>query len=154
MSRTETQLQAIREKTRIKILEAATRVFTRRGFAAANMLDISREASISVGLIYRHFKTKEELFGALLKQAATGLGGVTQFFTQPLPPEQLFQSFTDEIVNDLRHNDDFSNFMVLISQAYMTEDFIPEVNELVKQNRMMVKQVAAVILNGQKRGVF
>jgi len=154
MSRTETQLQAIREKTRIKILEAATRVFTRRGFAAANMLDISREASISVGLIYRHFKTKEELFGALLKQAATGLGGVTQFFTQPLPPEQLFQSFTDEIVNDLRHNDDFSNFMVLISQAYMIEDFIPEVNELVKQNRMMVKQVAAVILNGQKRGVF
>lgn len=154
MPRTENQLQAIREKTRTKILDAATRVFTRRGFAAANMLDISREASISVGLIYRHFKTKEELFGALLKQAAKGLEGVTQFFTQPLPPEQLFQDFTDEIVNDLRHNDDFSNFMVLISQAFVTEDFIPEVNELIKQNRTMVKRVAAVILDGQKRNVF
>jgi len=154
MSRTETQLQAIREKTRTKILDAATRVFTRRGFAAANMLDISREASISVGLIYRHFKTKEELFGALLKRAAKGLEDVTQFFTQSLPPKQLFQDFTDEIINDLCHNDDFSNFMVLISQAFMTEDFIPEVNELVKQNRAMVKQVAAVIRSGQKRDEF
>jgi AcrR family transcriptional regulator len=65
MARTDEQLAAIRERTRAKVLDAATRVFTRRGFAAASMQDIANEADISVGLIYRHFKTKEELFGAL-----------------------------------------------------------------------------------------
>lgn len=154
MPRTEEQLQAIREKTRTKILDAATQVFTRRGFGAASMLDIAEEAHISVGLIYRHFKTKEELFGALLAQAASGLGEVRQFFSQPLPPEQLFEGFTAVIVNDLRNNDEFSAFMVLISQAFVTEDFIPEVNKLMKQNKAMIKQVAAVVKNGQKCDVF
>lgn len=154
MPRTEAQLKALREKTRTKILDTATQVFTRRGFAAANMLDIAEEAGISVGLIYRHFKTKEELFGALLAQAASGLGDVRRFFSQALPPEQLFEGFTVEIVNDLRHNDEFSKFMVLVSQTYMTEDFIPEVNKLMRQNKAMIKQVASVIKSGQSRDIF
>lgn len=154
MTRTPEQLQAIREKTRTKILDAATRVFTRRGFAAANMLDIASEADISVGLIYRHFKTKEELFGTLLAQAAHGLEGVGQLFDQPLPPEQLFETFAAEIITDLRSGDEFSNFMVLVSQVFMTEDFIPEVDELMKQHYAMIKKVAAAIDQGQQCGVF
>lgn len=154
MPRTEEQLHVIREKTRTKILDAATRVFTRRGFAAASILDIAQEADISVGLIYRHFKTKEELFGTLLKQAADGLAGVKSFFSQPLAPEQLFQNFTDEIVDDLTHNDEFAAFMILVTQSFMTEDFIPEVRELNKQNKAMVRKVAKIIENGQKSKVF
>lgn len=154
MTRTSEQLQAIREKTRTKILEAATRVFTRRGFAAANMLVVAHEANISVGLIYRHFKTKEELFGTLLVQAAEGLDGVGRFFKQPLSPEKLFEIFTDEIITDLRSGDEFSNLMVLISQVFVTEGFIPEVETLRKQNKKMIKTVAAVIERGQHSGLF
>lgn len=117
------------------------------------MLDIAQEANVSVGLIYRHFKTKEELFGDLLAQAASGLREVRKLFMQPLPPEQIFDIFTAEIVNDLRSNDEFSKFMVLVSQAFVTQDFIPEVDELMRQNKALMKQVATVIERGQKGGV-
>jgi AcrR family transcriptional regulator len=47
---------------RDRILEAARQRFARSGFRGTNVPDIAREAGISVGLIYRYFPSKEELF--------------------------------------------------------------------------------------------
>ncbi|MZP29733.1 TetR family transcriptional regulator [Heliobacterium undosum] len=48
------------------IAEAALRVFTEKGFSAATTSEIAREAGISEGTIFRHFKTKKEILLALL----------------------------------------------------------------------------------------
>ena len=48
-----------------QILEAAMLCFAKRGFHQTSMHDISAEAGISVGLIYRYFKNKEEVIAAL-----------------------------------------------------------------------------------------
>ena len=48
-----------------QILEAAMICFAKRGFHQTSMHDISAEAGISVGLIYRYFKNKEEVIAAL-----------------------------------------------------------------------------------------
>ena len=50
---------------RRQILEAAMICFAKRGFHQTSMHDISAEAGISVGLIYRYFKNKEEVIAAL-----------------------------------------------------------------------------------------
>ncbi len=50
---------------REQILEAAMICFAKRGFHQASMHDISAEAGISVGLIYRYFKNKEEVIAAI-----------------------------------------------------------------------------------------
>jgi len=50
---------------RQQILEAAMVSFAKRGFHQTSMHDISAEAGISVGLIYRYFKNKEEVIAAL-----------------------------------------------------------------------------------------
>src|SRR3954453_3602636 len=50
---------------REQILEAAMVCFAKRGFHQTSMHDISSEAGISVGLIYRYFKNKEEGIAAL-----------------------------------------------------------------------------------------
>ncbi|MQA00163.1 MAG: TetR family transcriptional regulator [Dehalococcoidia bacterium] len=49
------------EARRQEILEAAARVFIRRGFEAATMQDIAAEADVSAGLIYRYFPGKDDL---------------------------------------------------------------------------------------------
>lgn len=48
------------------LLEAAERVFARLGFHGARMDDVAAEAGVAKGLLYRHFVSKEELFGALM----------------------------------------------------------------------------------------
>ena len=50
---------------RQQILEAAMIRFAKCGFHQTSMHDISAEAGISVGLIYRYFKNKEEVIAAL-----------------------------------------------------------------------------------------
>jgi TetR/AcrR family transcriptional repressor of uid operon len=50
---------------RTQILEAAVICFAKRGFHQTSMHDISTEAGISVGLIYRYFENKEEVISAM-----------------------------------------------------------------------------------------
>src|ERR1700736_902170 len=50
---------------RTQILEAAMVCFAKRGFHQASMHDISAEAGISVGLIYRYFHNKEAVIAAM-----------------------------------------------------------------------------------------
>jgi len=51
---------------REQIVAGAWRVFKRKGFDAASMNDITREAGVSKGTIYVYFSNKEDLFAALV----------------------------------------------------------------------------------------
>ncbi|HEV2094965.1 MAG TPA: TetR/AcrR family transcriptional regulator [Chthoniobacterales bacterium] len=53
---------------REQILRAAMICFARRGFHQASMHDISAEAGISVGLIYRYFENKDAVISAIADQ--------------------------------------------------------------------------------------
>jgi AcrR family transcriptional regulator len=59
-------MQQRSEETRAKILEAAIKLFSTRGYNKASVDDICKEAGISKGAFYHHFKTKQALFLALL----------------------------------------------------------------------------------------
>ena len=50
---------------RSQILDAALVCFAKRGFHQTSMHDISAEAGISVGLIYRYFASKEAVISAM-----------------------------------------------------------------------------------------
>src|SRR5205807_10578379 len=50
---------------RAKILDAALVCFAKRGFHQASMHDISAEAGIRVGLIYRYFENKDAVISAM-----------------------------------------------------------------------------------------
>jgi AcrR family transcriptional regulator len=50
------------------ILEAALRVFAQYGFDAATTEDIAQAAGLSKGGLYWHFKSKDEILAAMLKQ--------------------------------------------------------------------------------------
>lgn len=49
-----------------KIIEAAIRVFSEKGFAAGRTSEIAKEAGMSEGSIFNYFKTKNDLLQALL----------------------------------------------------------------------------------------
>ena len=51
-----------------QIIDGACRVFLERGFDAASMGEIAREARVSKGTLYVYFKNKEELFEAIVEE--------------------------------------------------------------------------------------
>jgi AcrR family transcriptional regulator len=52
---------------RRQIIEGACRMFLTHGFDAASMEAIAREAGVSKGTLYVYFKSKEELFEAIVE---------------------------------------------------------------------------------------
>jgi AcrR family transcriptional regulator len=56
-------------RRRATVLEAALRCFTRQGLAATTIADVRRASRTSIGSIYHHFRSKEELASALYLQS-------------------------------------------------------------------------------------
>ena len=60
-------------ETEQRILEAARRVFMRRGTAGARMQEIAREAGVNQALLHYYFRTKERLSAAVFQDFASRL---------------------------------------------------------------------------------
>ena len=61
-----------------EILDAALKVFAAKGYAAARMEDIAREAGVTKGTIYLYFENKEAVFKSLVREEiGKALGTVT-----------------------------------------------------------------------------
>ena len=57
--------EAFTEK-HLKILEAAVRVFSEKGFSASRTSEVAKAAGVSEGTIFNYFKTKKDLLTGLL----------------------------------------------------------------------------------------
>jgi AcrR family transcriptional regulator len=55
-----------REQTRGCLVEAAAKVFTRRGYDKASLDEVAEEAGFTKGAVYSNFKGKEDLFLATI----------------------------------------------------------------------------------------
>ena len=63
--------QARAAKTRADLLMATAKLVAERGYEAASVADIAREAGYTKGALYAHFLTKDDLFAALLDEFST-----------------------------------------------------------------------------------
>jgi TetR/AcrR family transcriptional regulator, fatty acid metabolism regulator protein len=53
---------------RQELLDAAVRVFARKGFRAARVGDIAEEAGVAHGLLYHYFRSKDELLETIFRE--------------------------------------------------------------------------------------
>jgi AcrR family transcriptional regulator len=70
--RTQEQNEIVREQRRAQLLKAAQRVFSRKGFHAANVADVAAEAKVSQGTVYHYFDSKEELLLSVFTEWEVG----------------------------------------------------------------------------------
>lgn len=57
-----------RAKTRADLLAAARKVFAKKGYHDASILDITEAADVGVGTFYLHFADKDEAFNTLIDE--------------------------------------------------------------------------------------
>nr|ACA50467.1 TetR family regulatory protein [Pseudomonas fluorescens] len=74
------------EQTRLKLMEAGTRIFAKHGFAYSTLNDIAHFAGLSRGAVYWHFKGKWELLQSIMNAAVLPL---EEFFVASAPTKGL-----------------------------------------------------------------
>lgn len=89
-------------ETKERILDAAERLFSERGFHGTSLRDITKLSGMQVSLSYYHFGTKEEILKAVVdrraeehvqnfRQSLDRALATTQ--GEPLPPADLIEAF-------------------------------------------------------------
>jgi len=61
------RFQRRKEERPAEITQAALEAFAEHGYAATRVDDVAKRAGVSKGLLYLYFKTKEELFKAVIR---------------------------------------------------------------------------------------
>ena len=109
------------ERTREEILRAGLRVFSEKGFRGATMDDIALELEATKGLLYYHFKTKDEILRAILaeNQLTTGIEKVFEILTTMPLRDALTTAATGaiEVLNANRELVRFLHVQALLSGA-------------------------------------
>lgn len=80
--------------TLCKILEAAKAEFLEKGFKSASLRNIVKTAGVTTGAFYGYYKSKEELFDALVSEqygVFMGMFTQTQNAFSKLPPEEQIE---------------------------------------------------------------
>ncbi len=99
------------EDRKEKIVQAAMRVFARKGFDRATNEDIAREAGITPGLIYHYFKSKRDLLKAAIEgyPARQSLRRLPQELLE-LPPKAMLHSIATQIL-EIAQDEDIVRFL-------------------------------------------
>ncbi|MCL2407948.1 MAG: TetR/AcrR family transcriptional regulator [Defluviitaleaceae bacterium] len=116
MPRTKEYGEKLREATRIKILESAVALFAEKGLTATSTKEIAKNASVSVGLMYHYYKTKDEMFDAIVADA---MEEVSEF--RKILREQNFKVgirlFAEEMITEMKSGDSFAKWMAILAQS-------------------------------------
>jgi AcrR family transcriptional regulator len=78
--------------TRAALVDAARRLFAKRGFSSTSLDEIVADASVTKGALYHHFQGKEDLFAAVYEEVQREVSDqVVAEFLRPDPWEALVQ---------------------------------------------------------------
>ncbi|MCM3782311.1 TetR/AcrR family transcriptional regulator [Neobacillus mesonae] len=155
MPRSKEQFEEMRKATREKIHSSAMHLFVHQGYGSTNVQNIADSAGISIGLLYRHYKTKDELFQELVAYAVDGLRRNITFFNESgLSPKELIAQFVDEVYSDLSQGEELANLLILINQSLLagTDTTSGQNKEILEVNSRLLDSTTELIRKGQQLG--
>jgi AcrR family transcriptional regulator len=112
MPRTKEQNEAIRAEKKRLILDAALELFAEDGYAHTSIERIAEHAGIAKGLIYSHFKSKDDLLHQILD---AGVDKMSEgLFIDPLTPETFVESI-DKMLDRIWEQKEFFKIYTALS---------------------------------------
>lgn len=144
--------EALVEKRRKQILDAALRAFTRNGFHETNLRQITKLANIAYGSIYDYVKTKDDILFLIYDDI---LGELYQRLDQAVsvsdnPIEQLRAL----IVAAMDHTDEYQEAIILLYQESRVMKTSGHLHEVFEKERSYLRIFKDVLERGIKQGMF
>ena len=96
------------------ILDAAVRVFARRGFHHCRVSDVADEAGVAYGLVYHYFRSKEEILNTLfLERWQVMLDAIAEIDARELPAREKLHAVASFIIDSYRHDPDLMKVIIV-----------------------------------------
>ena len=133
------------------ILQAAVRVFARRGFHACRVSDIAEEAGVGYGLVYHYFASKDEVLDTLfLERWGVMLEAIRAADREDVPGEEKLAEIAAFIIDSYRHDPELMK-VIIVEVTRAANSFGQRHLERIREAYTLIAQIVA---NAQRDGSF
>jgi len=146
-----------KEEKRALIIEAAAKVFARRGFASTLMAEIAIEAGIGKGTLYEYFDSKEDLFFTVFewfvkateaeaKVSISALGGSAS---------ERLDALSDSLMSSWAQMEDMYSLVMEFWSASASSQMRERFKQAFKNGYSDFRQIVSTLIrDGIERGEF
>jgi TetR/AcrR family transcriptional regulator, fatty acid metabolism regulator protein len=149
MLRTLTERSNGGEDKRRLILEAAVRVFARKGFHTCRVGDIAEEAGVAHGLLYHYFRSKDEVLECIFTETWSDIvSAIRRVEETPEPARERLAGVAKILLRAWRRDADLVR--VVIREIVRSRDL----SERVGTIREAFAAIERIVVRGQQNGEF
>ena len=134
-----------------KIINAATKVFAKKGFFTARISDIAKEAKVADGTIYLYFDNK---FDILLSVLDEEIGKLTEQIRKAISdesdPEKMLAIFARTHLTAMKKNRNLAE--VIQVELRQNDKLVREFRNTTFQSYLNI--VSEIIRKGQQQGIY
>lgn len=134
-----------------KIMQAALKIFARKGFYTSRVSEIAKEAGVADGTIYLYFKNKDDILISIFEEEMEKMiKDMKEEIDRVEDPCEKIRVFSLKHLNMISETQDWAE--VVQVELRQSSKFMREyVNELYIQ---YLNIFASIIFEGQEKGVF
>jgi AcrR family transcriptional regulator len=135
------------EEKRRLLLEAAVRVFARKGYHASRVGDIAEEAGVAHGLLYHYFDSREDVLRAVFRETWRALIETIRSVEEAGdPPREQLRKVAQILLRSWRRDPDLVRVLVL--EVTRSQHLPGEMDEIAES----FKAIQAIVERGQADG--
>ena len=140
---------ASREDKRRLLLDAAIRVFARKGYHASRVGDVAKEAGVAYGLLYHYFGSKEEVLETIFRETwAAMLEAARGIEATETPARERVRKVAAVVLGSWKANPDLIRVLIReVTRSPHIQQEIAEISQAFDVLERIVKQ-------GQDAGEF
>jgi AcrR family transcriptional regulator len=137
---------------REQLIEVATKLFARTGYDATTTAAIAIAAGVTEPILYRHFKSKQELFVAIVRDVSDiTMKGWEALIAEMSDPAEKIRRVAKAMPEHIKKYDDA--YHVLHGALSTSRD--KKVVAVMKEHYRQIEEFFAKLINdGQKAGIF
>lgn len=154
MARNDEQNQRMRDERREQMLSHARRLFAAKGLAATKISDIADNAGMSQGLLYHYYRSKEEIYTEIIRDAFEKMNAAAQGLAAlPVSPREKIRLAIVQLLHSIATSADFAATVLLIAQAGISDATPVEAQAIIRaESDIPYAVVARIMREGQRDG--
>ena len=142
-------MEKARDRTRNKILLAATNLFGEQGFGRTTISQIANKAGVTPGCVYKHFQRKEDIYYYIpAYQIKTSLPTIEEALFGIQGALNQLRKFLWDYVREMTQDREWAKMIFL--QLKTSQHFMQ--TESYKEVQVFYQKIIDIIRTGQKSG--
>jgi len=142
-----------KEQKRQLIMQAALKVFSRKGYSPTALDEIAQEAGIAKGTLYLYFKDKEDLVCSTLMFVLDDLKHrMLEAIPEDLPAVETLKRIALFMFQYFAENDEFYNIYVTILNYNLVSNYTSLIERMLERKRELYDWECQLVEEAKKQG--